>query len=86
MGPIDAIKIFVQWGQIKKYWKANSVLTLKQVFLSMTFWTLVAQGTFNFFQEHISLFAGDPNLVKVINAVMTILAIIFRIRNSAGSK
>lgn len=86
MGPIDAIKIFVQWERIKKSWTQSAMLTLKQVFLSMTFWTLVAQGIFNFFQDHISLFAGDPDLVKVINAVMTILAIVFRIRNTAGNK
>lgn len=86
MGPVDAIKIFVQWETIKKNWTTSAMLTLKQVFLSMTFWTLVAQGIFNFFQDHISLFDGDPNLVKVINAVLTILAIVFRIRNTAGTK
>lgn len=86
MGPVDAVKIFFQWEIIKKNWTDGAMLTLKQVFLSMTFWTLVAQGIFNFFQEHISLFDGDPNLVRVINAILTILAIVFRIRNTAGSK
>lgn len=86
MGPIDAVKILVQWETIKKNWTNSAMLTLKQVLMSMTFWTLAAQGFFNFIQDHISLFAGDPNLVKVINAVMTILAIVFRIRNTAGSK
>lgn len=86
MGPVDAVKIFVQWEAIKKHWTNSAMLTLKQVLLSMTFWTLAAQGLFNFIQDHISLFAGDPDLVKVINAGLTILAIIFRIRNSAGSK
>lgn len=86
MGPVDAVKILIQWEKIKSNWTDSAMLTLKQVFLSMTFWTLVAQGIFNFFQEHISLFDGDPNLVKIINAALTILAIVFRIRNTAGSK
>lgn len=86
MGPIDAVKILVQWEKIKSSWRSSCMLTLKQVFMSMTFWTLVVQGIFNFIQDHISLFAGDPDLVKVINAVMTILAIVFRIKNTAGTK
>ena len=86
MGPIDAVKILVQWEKIKSSWKGVNVLTLKQVLLSKTFWTLVATGVFNFIQSNISLFNNDPNLVKVINAGLTIIAILFRINNSAGKK
>jgi len=86
MGPIDVIKIFVQWEKIKKNWRHNSLLTIKQLFLSKTFWTLVAQGMFNIMQNTTPLIKSDPNLVTVLNSILTVMAIVFRLNNSAGSK
>lgn len=86
MGPIDAIKIFTQWGKIKKNWNEACVLTLQQLLKSKTFWTLVAQGLFNLIQATVPLIKDNPNMVTVVNSVLTVLAIVFRLNNSAGQK
>ena len=86
MGLIDAIKIFSQWGKIKKNWNEGCVLSLEQLLKSKTFWTLVAQGLFNLIQSATPLVKDNPNLITVINSVLTILAIVFRLHNTAGQK
>lgn len=86
MGPFDAIRIFTQWEKIKKNWSASTMLSLQQLLKSKTFWTLVGQGVFNIIQNTVPLIKNDPNLVTVVNSALTILAIIFRLNNSAGSK
>jgi len=86
MGPIDAVKILVQWEKIKKNWNEGCMLTLEQLFKSKTFWTLVAQGFFNLIQSATPLIQNDPNLVTIVNSILTVLAIVFRLRNSAGTK
>ncbi len=86
MGPIDVIKILVQWEKIKKNWKPSCMLSIQQLFKSKTFWTLVATGIFNIVHDSIPLIQDNPDLVKVISSALAILAIIFRLNNSAGSK
>lgn len=75
------IQFGIKLNKLKKdwlKWRERNMLTFKQIISSKTVWTLVLMAIYNGTTDILPLI-HNPQVSKIVNDVLTLLAFIFRI-------